>query len=462
MGDPRKWVKTGSLWLAAMLLAAGGPLLLAWLAISREPKQWHWNDWVNQFTQIAAGVIFFALASLFGRKSEKRSEALANAELITSMGILSTSSARAYAGNDAQAIRIAADARAALQHYPRARYEEQCRLISKIVDSYSDLVFGTFSRADGLPRSIWAGLLAGAVDVIADAQQLADRTGRRHHSRKRQLVDMVEHVRFAIDMGGELREADEVVTRTPTGTSPPRDLEEVWRKEYGGSSESLSRVSRLEVLYRRELTVAHNWNVLKENAEKLKCSAALHDIWDTDDWFSPWFVRRLGNGLLEAVNVVGHSLANEPARFDRIPDTPQVPVHPIPLKHSEIPRGMRDTTIANHCRVLETAAANTICVLTYRVKCFDRIPRRIVLDGNHRLAAARRLAASPGARLQPIRVLEFLIDEHERLDLMMPPPEDFKYWKWHGFTPDVQVVRSFGRPITPESGPWHTPPNEPH
>ncbi|GGP12778.1 hypothetical protein LDL08_18525 [Nonomuraea glycinis] len=459
VGSLRKWTKTVSLWLAATFLAVGGPLLLAWLAIAREPSQWHWNDWVNQLTQIATGITFFALAWFIGRKSEERSKAMANAELITSMGALSTSSARAYAGNDAQALRIAADARAALQHYPRARYQEQHRLTTKVVDSYSDLIFGTFSRADGLPRSIWTGLIGGAVDVIADAQQLADTAGRRRGAQKRQLLDMAEHIRFAINIGEEIRKPDEVPTQTRANTS--RDLEEVWRKERAGTSESLSRISQLEVLYRRELTVVHNWNVLKENAEKIKCSAVLHDVAATDEWFSPWFVCRPGNGLLEPVNVVGDSLGNEIARFDKIADVPELPVHPCPLKHSEIPLGMRESTIANHCRILETTATRTICVLTYKVKCWDRTSRRIVLDGNHRLAAARRLDDSSEVQRQPIRVLEFLIEEHERLDSTMQAPEIYKDWEWRGFTPDVHVIRAFGQPFTPQSGPRRTPSDGP-
>ncbi|GGS58215.1 hypothetical protein GCM10010156_16050 [Planobispora rosea] len=451
-GNLRRRAASVSLWLSAVFLAVGLPLLLAWLAISLEPSQWHWNDWINQFTQISTGVIFFGLAWFLGRKSEQRSEAMANAELITSMGALSTSSARAYAGSDAQALRIAADARAALQHYPRAQYTEQSRLIAKVVDSYSDLIFGTFSRADGLPRSIWDGLIGGAYDVIADAELLAG--SLRRDLQKRQLIDMVEHIKFAIEIGQEVRKFDEVLA--PDQSYRPRALEGVWEGRHVKDSESLSRISRLELLYRRELTVVHNWSILKKRAGKLKCSAVLHDVTDTGDWFSPWFVRRPGNGLLEPVNVVGDLLGNEIARFDQICDAPEIPVYPSPLRHSEIPSGMRETTIASHCKILEDTATRTICVLTYEVKCADRVSRRIVLDGNHRLAAARRLAAaSPETSRQPMRVLEFLIEEHERIEEKMPPPDKFKGWAWNGFTPDVHVLRTIC--TTPPSN--HRPPS---
>ena len=363
------------------------------------------------------------------------------------MGTLSTSSARAYAGNDAQSLRIAADARAALQHYPRARYLEQHKLTEKVIDSYSDLIFGTFSRADGLPRSIWTGLRDGAADVIADAENLAKTASRRHSTRREELRSLAEHISFAIKIGSEVRRPGESFeAQVALGT--PRILESVWERTDGSRSSSEERIAQLQIVYRRELTVVSDWNLLRKKAVCVHCSAMLYDVRDTNEWLSPWYVAR-AEGKLNPVSVRGRSLGDEAARFDQIPDIEGLPVHPKPLQHAEVPPGMREAAIGNHRSILEETSTTTVCALTYRVKCHDGQERRVVLDGNHRLAAARRLVkmrAATNTEHAPVRVLEFSIAETERLDDLTEISDEFPGWSWRGFTPDVEAVRSAWAP----------------
>jgi hypothetical protein len=90
----------------------------------------------------------------------------------------------------------------------------------------------------------------------------------------------------------------------------------------------------------------------------------------------------------------------------------------------------------------------TVCVLLYEFagdSTGDR-PAPLVLDGNHRLAGALRLAkeSPPDERAGcPIRVLAFVVTEREPIDTYVPPDtvERAPDWHWHGFTPDVENIR---------------------
>ena len=437
----RRRAGTAVFFLVAAALAIGVPLLLAWLAILRDPRGWGWSEWVAQLTQILTGVIFFGLAWFVGRGGDRRAQASANAELITSMGALSMSSARSYAGNDAQALHIGADARAALQHYPRARYQEQVKLVQKIIDSYSDLSFGTFCRAQGLPRSTWNGLCDSAADVVLDTRALAESYARRSPARRQDLEQMLEHVEFAVSLGRQARSQG----RDHDGMivpGHPRILEKIWIGPDGTVCPTRDRILRLKRLYRRELTVVHDWGVLLVQPERVHCSATLYDVADSGEWYAPWYLQRVGEtGALEPVNVHGQALGDEAARYDQVPDRPDTATYPQPLRHSKLPGGLREPAIENQVTLLENSPSVTLCVLSYELICDDAgHRRRIVLDGNHRLAAARRIAdRNHDLRL---RVLEFLIRENERVEDEVRRPVEYPDWAWQGFTPDIEVARS--------------------
>ncbi|MFI5955722.1 hypothetical protein [Cryptosporangium sp. NPDC051539] len=429
-------------WLtvAAAIISVGPPLLLAWLGIVREPDEWHWNDWVAQVSQIVTGLIFFGLAWFVGRSSENRSLVSANAELITSIGALSMSSARSYAGHDAQALRIAADARAALQHYPRADWREQQRLLASITDAYSDLTFGTFTRAQGLPRSIWDGLYVGAGDVLDDVEKLVERYPGKHPARA-ELEQMLDHICFVRNLGAAVRE-NGALQRTTAG---PRPLTEIWQKPGGnGRYSPAERLMHLRRLYRRELTVVADWSVLEREPDAVVCGAVLRDIADSDTWLSPWYVVE-ENGHLEAVNVLHQPLGNRDVALTGSFDaSARVNLFPRPLFHSILPAGFRTAAIQSHVDVLESSLPVTVCVLTYELICADGVRRRVVLDGNHRLAAARVIAERLSADGEPavVRVLDFEICERKAIDTPAASElEELKDWKWNGFTPDIDNVR---------------------
>ncbi|MGH3671652.1 MAG: hypothetical protein ACRDSH_13625, partial [Pseudonocardiaceae bacterium] len=370
------------------------------------------------------------------------------------------SSARSFAGSNQQALRIAADARAALQHYPSASPNEQTLLLDKIVDSYSDLAFGTFCHADALPRSIWTQLCQGADDVVNEAKVLVGNLGRRADQRKNELIAMAAHVHFVESIGREIRAQHDL----PLAPGVSRVLNQVWdvgsksQREsesmlYGKLSASDSvlthtdRVERLARLYRRELTVVKQWEVLYRHGRSVSCSVMLNDIAEIDGWYAPWYVTR-ADGRLLPVNVEGKEL-DEVAKWDRLIDVPGLPTYPIPLRHDQIPQGMRAKVIANLRDLLQRQQQVTVCVLAYDLKINGGI-MRLVLDGNHRLAAARQLTAEGrGQSLSEqgnkvVRVLTFLIAEVDPIDDETSESKEFPDWKWRGFTPDIGLLRGRG------------------
>jgi hypothetical protein len=279
-----RYIKKALLALIAGFLTVGFPVAIGLFEEHQHPSDWASDDWAAVYISIYLGFLFFFLAIWVDRDAERRARAVANAELITSMGGLAMSSARVVAGADYQALRIPADAHAALQHYPHASPEEQQGLLSSIVEAFINLVFTTFCRADALPRSEWLQLCRGADAVVSQSMKLSKGLGRRQDYPLEGLAAMGDHVRFAQSIGTQMRSfgaskphrsvelarawsADDV----PSDSSPrpfsqpsPTVQPEVTNK----SSEGRKRITRLKTLYRHELTVLHDWEVLMRNAHK--------------------------------------------------------------------------------------------------------------------------------------------------------------------------------------------------
>lgn len=155
--------------------------------------------------------------------------------------------------------------------------------------------------------------------------------------------------------------------------------------------------------------------------------------------------------------MVGGEL-NERARYDALQVEESTPRWPSALRHVNLPEGLRSTGIDNFCRLLVTQQSPTVCVLVYEL-CTD-VPRgttmRLVLDGNHRLAAARRLWLGDSScsvewpNPRRFRVLTFLIRERQAVDV--PTHTDTQAessYGWRGFTPDIGLIRGTWRPDHP-------------
>ncbi len=440
--------------VATGLLAVVLPVGVGFAAQRLDPAQWKWDDWAAVVTSLLLGTLFFVLALIVGREGARRGSAVSDAVLLTTIGVLQMSSGRSFAGFDQQALRIAADARAALKHYVSADREQQVSLIDTIETSYSDLAFGTFSRADGLPRSVWEQLRDGANAVASDARKVAAGLGRRSSVQGDELRRLAEHVTFALSIGSQIRAQHQpLLGKTPVtldcswGTVQP----EGDAKNTGSETDQV-RKNRLKCLYRRELTIKRDWNLLIEASPVVSCVVQLQGLTGTDDWYAPWYVTDHPPPL-RPVNVLFDDLG-EAAAHDKIADTPGLNRYPEPTRHVSLPSGMRTQAIANLLSLLERNVIATVCVLVYDVVLADGTTKRLVLDGNHRLAAARALARQRerkwpwrrrAASMSDVRVLAFVISEREPVDDMVqdtdPSVGGSMFPDWRGFSPDVGLVR---------------------
>lgn len=427
-----------------------------------DSDNWTIADWFNLTISLLLGIYFFFLAQQVNSNAQKRAEALANADLITSAGRLAMSSARSLAGSEAASLRVAADARAALQHYPYADVTVQKELAKSVSDAYNNLAFSTFLHSDSLARSVWARVLEGTASVVAETDKLAfTQAGRL---RDPDLVSVADHVGFIELLGRDLREN----AGPDLSIHESRPLSAVWdvtklrhsrrpnisRPE---KEETIRRLDRLQMLYRDELTVLHDWEILRKNAENLSCEVELADIAAAHEWLAPWYVRQMADGQPAPANVLGGGL-NERAQYDKLQVNASTPLWPNALEHGNLPHGMRTKGIDNLGHVLESQSSPTVCVLAYEL-CLDEgtgKTKRLVLDGNHRLAAAFRMsledtACSQGRKTtRRFRVLTFLIRERQPVDDLIATGGHEKVpYLWRGFTPDVGLVRGTWRPDLP-------------
>lgn len=448
-----------------LVLLLLGAFLVAVNASRADPENWTTADWGALIISIILSVYFFVLSQLINSNAQRRAEAVANAELLTSSGLLAMNSARSLSGSESSALRVAADARAALQHYPSATDAKKTDtvnvkedLVKSVIDAYIDLAFSTFLHSGNLARSVWTRLCKGTAAVVDDIDRLA--FADSGHIKDANLASAADHVGFIELLGRALRKDAE--KDLPFQGS--RRLTAVWdstklpyfRRHQGNRSdkdEILYRLKRFETLYKYELTVMHDWEMLRRNAEKLCCEVELINAAATGEWLAPWYVGQGTDGRPKPVNVLGRDL-NERARYDKLEADDSTPRWPDPLLHGSLPQGMRTTSVDNLRHVLEKLPSPTICVLAYDL-CIDTKSgktKRLVLDGNHRLAAARRISLehnSPSEDRSPsqqFKVLTFLIRELQPINDWSATDEQKEPVRWKGFTPDIGLIRGIWRP----------------
>ncbi|WP_147394448.1 ParB N-terminal domain-containing protein [Arthrobacter cheniae] len=327
-----------------------------------------------------------------------------------------------------------------------------------MVNAYNDLAFSVFLRADTLARSVWARLCEGTADVIRETDKLVFTRSKRIRDKK--LMRVADHIGFIEMLGRALRKNGEGGVPEFESLSLPAVWDPVTtidsrRPPVRRSAwmETTRRLDRFEMLYQDELTVLHDWSTLRDNADRISCEVELVDSAATDAWLAPWFVGKGTNGIARPVSVLNCEL-EERAKYDTLRINAATPRWPQALKHAEIPEGMRATSIDNLCQVLEAQPAPMICVLAYEL-CIEGHTgekKRVVLDGNHRLAAARRLSLTPGSsdsnhHPREFKVLTFLIRELRPVDSVVPAGGERKHpYEWKGFTPDIGLIRGTWQP----------------
>lgn len=437
--------------IASLLSAA----LVAGATSQLDSQNWSLTDWGNLLIAIILGLYFLFLAQHLNRDAERRATDLANAALITTTGLLAMSSARSVLGSESSALRVAADARAALQHYRGGEDKTREGLEESVVRAYNDLAFSTFLHADALSRSVWDRLREGATSVVKETNKLT--LTEEASSRATHLRSLADHVAFVEQLGVAMHKH----AGLDLAVHPHFELPEVWKpvetlargraipKRRSAKDETKYRLDRLETLYRTELTVMHDWKLLHKHAGHVLCSVELVDAENTGHWLAPWFVGRRTDGTLGPVNVFGQDL-DERARYDKLTVTESTPLWPDALAHGSLPDGMRTTGITNLSEVLLKQPSPTICVLAYDF-ITDGRTQRLVLDGNHRLAAARRLTTAKitnKGKHRRYRVLTFVIREIFPVDGLTKNEGAEGSSTWRGFTPDIGLIRGSWSPNT--------------
>jgi hypothetical protein len=428
----RRWLLLGL--LAAIVI----PILIGIASYILDPEQWRWDDWGGTANSVVLAAIFFLLAWLVNREAEARSTAVANAALLTTVGQLTMTSTRTFGGFDEQALRIATDALSALQHYPLAGESQRSELLAAIADAYTNLSFGSLSRAPVLPRSTWDKILEGAEGVGKrleelpwSSQPLPSDPHDPGLAMARDPRRVSTHIEFVMNVAKALRR---------------RGTENVKRDCIDASV----TIEDLEFLYRHELTVIKDWKVLEDQQGDLECSVKLHDASSIAHWYTPWYIK--GDvGKPVPTNVVEHEL-QETAAWNQIVEDrrlPELPRHPRPLTYAQLPGGFRTSPIGRMADILAKSPLPLVTCLVYELKVDDGGPFCTVVDGNHRVAAARLFSQRSaekqnpaGENQAPALLLTYLIKEKQPITTHTLTDRGKELWVWHGFTPDIALLRA--------------------
>lgn len=398
-------------------------LSLALFAYLSDQGNWTVADWISMLIAIAVGIYFFILSLFVGNDAQKRARAVANAALITSAGSLGANGARSILGSAESALKVSVDSRAALQHCRYADPSARKDLLEAIVDAYNDLMFSIFFDGRSSSRSVFDRLVSGVDDVVVELRKVATRD--IVDDDPEYVQEVIEHLKFIRSLSKSVRQ----FPWSNCGDVEVRSVEFDWgdgggeavgrapdqREEYGEAMRK--RLARLEMLYRRELTVAHNWSKLSENARFIDCRVEIVDCLATADWAAPWYVADRGDGIFGPVSYDKSRLA-EQSEFDTVEVRENTPVWPSPVRHGSLPAGLRESEIEKFVNFIDTQNYSSIVVLVYELGQTDDEKRstRLVLDGNHRLAAARRKAQTSSGNESAVlqnghQVIAFVIRE---------------------------------------------------
>lgn len=454
-----------------LLLGLGPPVAAAWW-LDKAHDGWGVEDWVSLAAGLWTSFWFLVLALIIGVDSQRRARALANAEVSRTVGALAVAGSRSFAGADSQALSVPSDALAALHHYEAAGKAEQRALLTAIQTALSDVIFGTTCRADTLPRSTWDRLSLGTENLQTRLTWLFDR--EPDELRRDELGTTRALVLLCRELGNELRQA-----HWSLKAGGQLDISHVLRRpdDAGEQQDKCADVQHglnvLKRLYSQELAVVKEWAVLDRclapgygPTPAVRLAVTLEDVRRAEGWFTPWYAAWVrdesdGRTKLQAVNVNEKPL-DEAANEDELPQDPDLPPWPTPLLHSQVPIAMRRGGVERARALLKAQPEPvTICSLVYEFAPATKgePPRRLVLDGNHRIAGALRLstgrapAKDPVGTVDgcPVRVLAFTIQEQtpvvETAALEKRRGKETETWTWEGFTPDVENARIDGAHI---------------
>ena len=399
------------------MAASGASLAAAVVAQRLEPSEWQYDDWAALSMAVFLAVLFFFLAQLVQRREmamearlRERERALSAAQadgaLVERTGLISINAmkTRDVTSRTADHWTISNDALAALPLFELASPERRREFLSSVRGGYSALALNAFNRGADVPRAVSAHLLSGA-------EQLEHR-----------LLEIA--ARADDDLAGEMRE-------TARHLALCGEWANAWRRPDTDRVEA--SVSFLRDVYEPELLVHRNWTAA--GTDQLRAKIVRCDL----DWLSlchaPLYVRRRAEGHIE-VNYQGHdeNLAQLGDRDWRS--------WPVPLSHATVATldALRRRPIDRMRRCLDLAAWPGFSVLVYEISP----AHRVVLDGNHRTAAALR--ARRAGSTADVSVTAFvLVETPDATRAMVAPVYDDEGRltnRTELFNPDAALLRT--------------------
>lgn len=375
-------------------------IALGALAIDR--REWQVDDWAATVMAVALGFVFLGLAQWLQRSADRRSAAMATSALRGHIGQMITSGALSL-GDVERTVEVGRHALTAVPLFEIASAEGQHEYLDAIEQVYGSMTLNVFPSSRTLPSAACKQLHADGAKLIRDLVAVAERpANRRWTGRLRELAGFVKTC---------------------------LDLEE-WFRQPGKDPPDLD-VDTMRRLYREELRVYAAWSdptVAAGTATEVAVYET--DVVQLEQCFSPWYLRQDAHGYVE-VDYSGKSLGGPPIVSERA-----LPVYAEPLRHSTILalRRLRRESIEKMGSLLKELDHPVITVFLYRLAGSEE---RVVLDGNHRLAAALQL--SQWDDHPAVVVFELQEGSAEGARLHHAPFDGDR--SWSGFNPDVEHVR---------------------
>lgn len=369
-------------------------------AIVRDHHEWGWDDWASMTASFAVGLVLFVGAHLLEARQAQLARGLADLALQEKVGQIRASSLRSFISSDLSLV-LAPEALAGLHLFPFADRDQMLMFLDAVEAGYSALTLHVFPNSRLLPEAACKRVQA---DGLALARALGDLVSSQpDEGVARRLQAVSDHVRVCLDFQRAWR----------AGKVPPAIPPE-----------------RVEVIYRGHLQVDHAWS--DPTVSQLRVTVEYADLAAAMEWHAPWYLKEQ-DGLYFEVGYHTRRHQGQPFRA-KSPLT-----QARPLQHGVLATlPLRRDGIRRMQQVLLNTRPEAIVVLAYRLAS----GAVVVLDGNHRLAAAIRLSRL--GRLPSLeRVIAFVLTEghgestpasHERWS---PPHVD----RWEGFNPDVQMLR---------------------
>jgi hypothetical protein len=378
------------------------------IAKNAAPAQWQPADWANVVLAGGLGFAFFFLAVLLGRGQARQARALADSALHDHIGNIVAGGLLSRTGGAGRSVEVGRHALAALPLIDIASADMQARFLSAIEQAYSGLALNVFPNNDALPRVLCDQLHEDGRELVA---WLGEASGRWRNIRNQAALGDVK----------------DLIARC-------LELEKWYRKD--GDPPVIS-VEELRRLYERELQVYSCWK--DPRVKESDVCVYICPVNELRDAFSVWYVKDKPQRYTE-VDYAGQQRTGlgECLHFECACD---LELHPTPLQHdvvSKLPQMRRDG-VKKMQRLMRALETSTITVFVHRLATGERV----VLDGNHRLAAALRWQ---GERVP--RAIVFELRERPgagavKPEKHQPPGEalDHGQKEWIGLSPDIQNVR---------------------